>query len=242
MKIAICDDDKHELLQIHQFVDEFLSCYFADGKIEVYTFQSGLDLIKQIESGDIFDVFLLDVIMPGITGLELAADIRRRDSACKIIFLTSSPEFAVQSYSVSAFNYLLKPIEKDKLFSTLEKVVNDIYSCMKKYIIVKTQIGMFKIFVHELIYVDVIGRTIFFHQTNGVVVESICTFSKIEEILLTYKCFIKPHRSYIVNLDYIKNLSASGFTTTSNQLIPISRNIFKNVRQTYINYSFKEED
>lgn len=242
MKIAICDDDKRELLQIRQFVDEFLSCDFAEGKIEVYSFESSLELIIQLESGKFFDVFLLDVIMPGITGMELAADIRSTDQVGKIIFLTSSPEFAVESYSVGAFNYLLKPIQKDKLFSVLGKAINDIYSGMKKYIIVKTQIGMFKIFMHELIYVDVIGRTIFFHQTNGTVIESISTISKVETGLLTDKRFIKPHRSYIVNLDYIKNLSQDGFTTTSNQLIPISRNVFKEVKQTYINYSFQEED
>jgi DNA-binding LytR/AlgR family response regulator len=195
MKIAICDDDKRELLQIRQFVDEFLSNDFAEEKIEVHSFESGLELIKQLESGKYFDVFLLDVIMPGITGMELANHIRNTDQASKIIFLTSSPEFAVESYSVDAFNYLLKPVQKDRLFSVLEKAINDNYSGMKKYIIVKTQIGMFKIFMHELIYVEVIGRTIFFHQTNGIAIESISTISKVETILLTDKRFIKPHRS-----------------------------------------------
>lgn len=242
MKIAICDDNKQELLQLSKFVDEFLSCNFASDKIEVNSFESSLELIKQLEDGNFFDVFLLDIIMPGITGMELAADIRSKDQVGKIIFLTSSPEFAVESYSVGAFNYLLKPIQKDEFFSVLEKAINDIYSGMKKYILVKTQIGMFKIFIHELIYVDVIGRTTFFHQTNEIVIESISTLSKIEAILLTYKRFIKPHRSYIVNLDYIKNLSPDGFMMTNNQLIPISRNVFKEVKQAYINYSFQEED
>lgn len=241
MKITICDDDKQELLQLRQFVDEFLSCDFEEGKIEVHSFQSSLELIKQLENGKYFDVFLLDVIMPGITGMELANHIRNTDQASKIIFLTSSPEFALESYSVDAFNYLLKPVQKEKLFSVLKKAINDIYIGTKKYIIVKTQIGMFKIFMHELIYVEVIGRTIFFHQTNGVVIEGISTISKIEVDLLTDKRFIKPHRSYIVNLDYIKNLSLDGFTTTNNQLIPISRNVFREVKQTYINYSFQED-
>ena len=239
MKIAICDDDKQELLQLCQFVNEFLSCDFADGKIEVHSFESSLELTKQLESGKFFDVFLLDVIMPGITGMELAADIRNTDQVGKIIFLTSSPEFAVESYSVGAFNYLLKPIQKNKLFSVLGKAINDIHSGIKKYIIVKTQIGMFKIFMHELIYVEVMGRTIFFHQINGIVIESTSTLSQAEAVLLIDKRFIKPHRSYIVNLDYIKNLSQYGITTTGDQFIPVSRNTFKEVKQAYINYYFQ---
>lgn len=238
MKIAICDDDKRELLQIRQLVDEFLSCDFAESKIEVHNFESSLELIKQLESGKYFDIFILDVVMPGINGMDLAADIKIVDQVAKIIFLTSSPEFAVESYSVGAFNYLLKPVQKDKLFSVLRKAISDIYSELKKYIIVKTQIGMFKILMHELIYVEVMGRTTFFHQINGVVIESISTISKVEPALLTDKRFIKPHRSYIVNLDYIKNLSQEGITTTGHHIIPVSRNVFKEVKQAYINYSF----
>ncbi|SHH28362.1 LytR/AlgR family response regulator transcription factor [Clostridium grantii] len=180
--------------------------------------------------------------MPGITSIELAADIINQDSIRKIIFLTSSPEFAVESYSVSAFDYILKPIKKNKLSFVLGKAINDIYSETKKYIIVKTQMGLFKIFMHELIYIDIIKRTTFFHQTNGVVIESIATLSKAEVVLLKDKRFIKPHRSYIVNLDYIKNLSQNGFTMTNNHLIPISRNAFKEAKQAYINYSFQQED
>jgi DNA-binding LytR/AlgR family response regulator len=239
MKIAICDDNKHDLLQICKFVDEFLSYDFADKKIEIHSFESSLELINELENGKYFDLFLLDIILPGITGMELATDIRSKDPVGKIIFLTSSPEFAIESYSVSAFSYLLKPIQKDKLFSILSKAIKDFYSKKKKYIIVKTQMGMFKIFMNELIYIDVIKRTTFFHQTNGVVIESFTTLSKVEMVLLTDKRFIKPHRSYIVNLDYIKNLSQYGFTMINNQLIPISRNTFKDVKQAYINYSFQ---
>ena len=158
--------------------------------------------------------------MPNINGIELAAEIRSRDQAAKIIFLTSSSEFAVESYSVGAFNYLLKPIQKDQLFSVLEKACNDIDSSLKQSIVVKTQSGLSKVFLHELIYVEVIGRTVYFHQKNGVTIESTSTISQVEAVLLADKRFIKPHRSYIVNLDYIKNLSQDGFTMIAICLYP----------------------
>lgn len=242
MKIAICDDNKQELIKIGQFVDEYISCGFAQREMEVRSFESSTELINQLERGKHFDIFLLDIIMPGLNGMELASEIRLKDQVSKILFLTSSPEFAVESYSVGAFHYLLKPVQKDKLFSVLKKADKDICNSMKKCIVVKTQTGIFKMFLGDLIYVEVMGRTIFFHQTNGDIIAGNSTISQVEAVLLEDKRFIKPHRSFIVNLDFIKNLSQDGFTTTSSVLIPISRNVFKEVKQLYINYSFQEED
>lgn len=242
MKIAICDDDKRELIHIIQLLDEYSNCGLTEGKIEVEVFGSSMHLFDQIEKGKHFDVFLLDIIMPVINGMELATEIRSKDKVAKIIFLTSTSEFAVESYSVDAFNYLLKPLQKDKLFSVLEKAANDICSELKQYIVVKTKTILSKVFLHQLIYVEVKGRTVYFNQKNGVIIESTCTISQVESLLLIYKRFIKPHRSYIVNLDYIKSLSQDGIITTNDMFIPVSRNIFKEVKQAYINYSFKEED
>ncbi len=242
MKIAICDDNKHELQQIGRYMDEYLSCSLIEDKIEACSFESSMELLSRVESGSHFDIYLLDVITPGINGIQLANEIRRRDQVAKIIFLTSSTEFAVDSYSVNAFNYLVKPIQKDKLFSVLEKAFNDIFRDLNQYFVLKARTGLFKVFLHELIYLEVIGRTIYFHQKAGITIESISTMSQIEAVLLKDKRFIKPHRSYIVNLDYVKNLSQDGFTTTSGLFIPVSRNAFKDVKQKYINYSFQAED
>lgn len=242
MKIAICDDDRQMLLQIRQLVDEYLSCGFTEEKVEVSSFASSVNLIDQIESCKRFDLFLLDVIMPDINGIELATAIRSRDPAARIIFLTSSSEFAVESYSVEAFNYLLKPIKKDKLISVLENACKDICIGQKRFILVKTTSNLLKVFFHELVYAEVLGRTVCFHQKGGVTLKSNSTMSQVEAVLLIDARFIKPHRSYIVNLDYVRNLSQDGFTTTSGIFIPISRNVFKNVKLAYINNSFKAED
>jgi len=74
MKIAVCDDDKQELLQINRLVDEYVSCGFAEGKIEVHGFESSIKLLDQMESNQHFDIFLLDIIIPGLNGIELAAE------------------------------------------------------------------------------------------------------------------------------------------------------------------------
>ncbi|MFZ7133432.1 MAG: LytR/AlgR family response regulator transcription factor [Eubacteriales bacterium] len=242
MRIAICDDNKQELLLITGLVNEFLDYDFAENKIEIKSFTSSIELLSRLENDKNFDVFILDIIMPILNGIQLAAEIRSKDQVAKIIFLTSSSEFAVDSYSVDAFNYLIKPIQKDKLFTILEKACLDISSDLHQYIVVKTQNSLSKVFFHELLYVEIIRRTIYLYLKSGIVLESTSTISQVEAILLKDIRFIKPHRSYIVNLDHIKNLSRDGITTTSDLLIPVSRNAFKEVKQTYINYSFQVED
>ena len=236
MKLAICDDDCQELQYISGLMDEYSSRGSAQEKIEFH-----MELMSYIERGIYFDIFLLDIIMPIINGIELATEIRKKNHVAKIIFLTSSPEFAVDSYSVGAFNYLLKPTQKDKLFSVLDKAGSEICRQPQQSIVVKTQTCLIKVFLHEIVYVEVIGRTLYFHQKNGEIIESTSTIYQVEDVLLTNKIFIKPHRSYIVNLDHIKNLSQDGFTMTNNQFIPVSRNVFKEVKQAYINHSFKDD-
>ncbi|WHH60765.1 LytTR family DNA-binding domain-containing protein [Petroclostridium sp. X23] len=242
MKIALCDDNKQELLHINRLLDEYSSNSLSEDQMKVSSFTSSIALLAQLESGKHFDIFLLDVIMPGLNGIELATEIRNRDQVSKIIFLTTSPEFAVESYAVDAINYLLKPLQKDKFFSVLEKAFRDIRSDLQQYLIVKAQGNLSKVFFRELIYLEVIGRSLYLHQKGGIVIESNSAFSQVEAVLLKDKRFLKTHRSYIVNLDYIKNLSKDGLTTTSNLSIPVSRNAFKEVKQAYINYSFRVED
>ena len=239
LKIAICDDNNIELLKISKIVEEFIDAHLSEHSITYSAFQNGTDLLVAIEKGQVFDIFLLDVVMPLMNGIQLADEIRNKNTVSKIIFLTSAPEYAVDSYSVDAFYYLLKPIKKDGLIPLLEKAITDIFDKAEKHIIVKCVAGLSKIFLSKLQYAEVIGRTMCFHLKNGEDLESYFgTMSQLEAQLLPDKRFVKPHRSYIVNMDCIKNLVPEGITTVTGAFIPISRNIYKEVKQAYIDYSF----
>lgn len=238
MRIAICDDNNIELLQIIRIVEEFIDTHLSDHSITCFAFQSSIDLLVAVQKGQAFDILLLDVVMPLMNGIQLAEEIRNKNTVSKIIFLSSAPEYAVDSYSVDAFYYLLKPIKKEKLLPILEKASADIFDKVENHIIVKSRTGISKIFLSKLQYIEVIKRTMYLYLRSGEILESFGTMVNFEAQLLPDKRFVKPHRSYIVNMDYIKNFSPDGITTTSCAFIPISRNIYKEVKQTYINYSF----
>ena len=108
IKIAFCDDDMEVLHQMNELLDRYRVERNED--ITYVAFQSPFELLTEIEKGIRPDILFLDVVMPGQNGMDVAKEIRQYDTNMKIIFLTSSPEFAVESYSVGAYFYQLKPI------------------------------------------------------------------------------------------------------------------------------------
>jgi len=109
LKIAICDDDKLDLLQIASL----LEAYRHDRKAELsyVSFQNATELLASMNGRD-YDLLLLDMLMPGASGMQAALEIQERNSRTGIVFLTFSPEYEVESYSVRAHYYLLKPPPK----------------------------------------------------------------------------------------------------------------------------------
>lgn len=240
LKIALCEDNEIELLHIKQLVERFIASHTSKYNIQCDTFLNGLDLLTAMENGICYDILVLDVVMPLMTGIEAAMEIRKKNNLIKILFLTSSREFAVDSYKVDAFHYLLKPVNEESLIPILEKVCADIVDNKEKGIIIKHKTSLTKVILHNLEYAEVIGRTLFFHLTSGEVLESLGTMSQLENELLSDKRFIMPHRSYIVNMDCIHRITDKDIITFSKKPVPISRKLYKNIKQAYISYSFDE--
>lgn len=237
LKIAFCDDDIDLLSQISRF----LSQYGAERnhELEYAAFNSPLELMAEIERGTRFDILLLDVMMPGETGIDAAAEIRNYDSNVKIIFLTSSSEYAVQSYTVGAYFYQLKPILKDNFFRLMDSVISACEKEREDSIILQCKSGVTKIELKHLIYCEVIHRTLFFHLKSGKVLESIGSMDNLCQKLEGYPNFLRPHRSYLINMDYIHSLSAKAVTMSCLTEIPLPRGKYQEIKDIYLEYAFQ---
>ena len=110
---------------------------------------------------------VLDILMPYMTGIEAAAQLRKENDESKIIFLTTSPEFAVHSYKVDAFYYLLKPFLEEELFSLLDKALHSLQAEQSKFVAIKEKAGLKKIPLHMIEYVESVKHNLVFHLRGG---------------------------------------------------------------------------
>ncbi|HEY5561927.1 MAG TPA: LytTR family DNA-binding domain-containing protein [Clostridiaceae bacterium] len=240
MKIAICDDDKLELEKAKNAVEEFIASRQSDLQISLDTFESGDELLSCISRQGGFDLLILDIIMPGMNGLELAEELRRNNSNCKIIFLTSSPEFAVNSYKYNAFYYLLKPFSSLEIKSLMGKALDEMGEEKSKIIVVKEKGKLTKVQIHRIKYIESVKHIIIFHLSSNQVINCYGTMNEFHDILLSDKRFTKCHKSFIVNMNYVISISSKDFIMDDKTLIPISRQTYQGVKNQYIDYFFEK--
>lgn len=239
LQIAVCDDNIDELSNMVQLIDLYRTSRHLN--CEHVVFPNGFELISALEKGKRFDIYCLDIMMPGFTGIDAAKEIRTFDKTAPILFFTSSPEFALESYSVKAINYVLKPISKEKLFFTFDELLEQIKAKEEDAVIVKSNEGIQKILISNLAFAEVIGRNVLYHLRSGKVVECTEPFSSVCDSLLKYGCFIKPHRSFLVNMQYVDTIENHQITLQTLSAVPVAQGKAKEIKQQYLNYQMEGE-
>lgn len=240
LNVALCDDNIDELSNVVCFLDEYKIS--RDVNCEYSIFTNGFELLSTLEMGKHFDIYCLDIIMPGFSGIEVAKEIRSVDKTATILFFTSSTEFALESYSVKAINYILKPISKEKFFIAFDEILEQIkVEKDTEMFIVKSDEGIQKILISNLAYAEVIGRNVLYHLNTGKVIKCREAFSSVCDTLLKYDCFTKPHRSYIVNMQYIDIIDSHEITLQIHSIIPIAQGKSREIKQQYLNYQMEEK-
>ena len=236
MNIAICDDDILYMNKVKEMIEAWAQQNHE--KISIYLFNHGDALINSYQKSHI-DVIFLDIMMPLLNGMETAHEIRKHDQAVKIIFLTSSIEFAVESYDVKASGYLVKPTNYNKLCTLLNECSQSIHH-EPQFIIVKTDEGFQKIYYHTIECIEAQNKKVLFYLNNGYCIEVLDTFIHCSERLLLNDGFYKCHRSYLVYMPAIDHFNSTEIQVKSQKIIPISRNYAKNFKVVYFDYMFKK--
>ncbi len=237
MKIAVCDDNQEELHRVASLLED----YQAEKNVSICLrlFGSSVELAS-IAPQENFDLYLLDVLMPALNGIDLAGEIRTFNTAVPILFLTSSPEFAVESYTVHAANYLVKPVSRESLFPALDDISAQQKTERNNYIIVKSNIGIRKILLSQLVYVEAQDRRVIYHLQNGGQVDCIARFSVIAGELLKNTEFIQPHRSYLVNMSYINIIGTMDMELQDHTVLPLAQRRVTEIKEYYLAYQMGE--
>ena len=233
IRIAVCDDMVDILTQTRAVLLQWPN---KSQPSHLETFFDG-DSLLRAHAESPFDIILLDVVMPGLSGRETARQLRASDSTVKIVFLTSSAEFAVESYTVKADNYLLKPPEPARLYRCLEELCQDIRD-RARCLTIRTSNALHRILFQDIEYVESQNKQVLLYLSNGSSLRTATPLYALEPQLQPADGFFKCHRSYIVNFHRIETYSQKEIVMRSGCRIPISRGCNKEFETAYFAFLF----
>jgi len=234
MNILICDDMYDDGLKLRQAIE-------ASGiEAGCSYFDKGVDALSHIKTGAKVDLCFLDIIMPGMSGIELAMQIREtekieRTRPCEIVFLTTSNEYASESFAVKAFSYLLKPPVPKKVERILRDVSSAKEAADRSGIPISTKTITKFLYFQEISFIEIINNKVYFRLVDGSEIAVVSTLGAMLPQLTADKRFAQCHRSFVVNMNDINKILGNTVLLYSGKQIPISKS-YADFCDTYVEY------
>lgn len=236
LHIAICDDMPQELERACSLLKKYASEQIHY-EIKMDVFSAPLELLTHVAENGGFDVLLLDIYMPGIIGTEAARELRAMGDKCQIIFLTTSRDHAIDAFSLDAAHYIVKPYSEKEFFAALDKVMDKLTKKDEVYITVKSTDGISRVDLNKLVYSETDNHVQKLYLSDGRVIcvrkSSIELFELLDEEPRFYKC----GSTYIINMDYIVELTSRIVVFSTGAKIPILRRKYADFKRQYMDYS-----
>lgn len=239
MKIAIVDDSIKDREYLQKEIQEI---FFRRTKnhIEITTFKSGEELLEYFYdnkegNASLFDIVFLDIYMEDITGVDTARAIRKIDEDVKLIFITTSNEFASESYEVRAEDYLIKPFDGRRM----NKIIDRFFRKNKEVKILEFPNGR-KVSVNSIVYTSFSGHYVTVFMKDGEKVQIRCTQKNFEKIIGPYPQLISSFKGVIVNLEQVDGIEEDRFRMKDGEFVPISRRKYGEVKKQYTDFLMKK--
>ncbi|MDR0946499.1 MAG: LytTR family DNA-binding domain-containing protein [Ruminococcus sp.] len=237
-RILICDDNSEDLSEIAKITEDFYNgTNVSAASCSVLKFSDPLKALEYVEDGNTIDIAILDILMPKMNGMELAANIRGIGFSGFLIFLTSTNDFAAQSYCVKAFSYILKPAKKQEVSDLLETIEKARLIKDRSGFPLTRRGGVRFVLYTELCYIEVINHQLHFHLIDGEIISIYATLKEYSEILLREPQNCRPQKSFIVNLDYARNFEKSAIFMRDGKRISVPKD-FETLKEKWLERMF----
>ncbi|MGE1061887.1 LytTR family DNA-binding domain-containing protein [Megasphaera paucivorans] len=240
VQIAVCDNESKDKDMVVRCLQQYLQEKGRQAGVRVY--DNGFDLLEELNKR-YFDIILLDILMPGISGIEVAEVIGKMYSQAKIIFLTSSRDYAIEAFSVQAVHYLIKPFQETDFNEAMDRAFCEMKR-KEKQISVKLGGGVVtKIDIEEIDYIENYAHEQNLYLKRGKKLLARQSLSFFLESLqpLAPGQFVQPCKGYLVNMKAIRIVQQDGIVLLSGVKIPISRNNFRSIRDAYFDFGFASD-
>ena len=234
LKIAICDDEK----EFCDSAERMLKLYMEEKAVpyQADVFNVPSELVDMTEKGTIYDIYLLDIYMPGVTGMSIATELRNRDIKSPIIFLTSSTDHALEAFGVDATHYLLKPYTKDSFYVGMDKAIQSIASHKNDSVILKVDNDYRSILVSKLIYCEAEDKYQRLYLENGERLLVRISGMELYKLLSEFGSFYHCGRAHIINLDYISRVTVEGVIFKNGRALKLPHTVLAGLKKAFFNY------
>ena len=233
MRIAVCDDDRATREHIVSLIKEQAE------NVEITEFASGEDLLEaQVD----FDVSFLDVEMNGMSGMDVAKHMRREQEKTGrarsiIIFVTGYDKYMNDAFDVSAFHYLLKPINEEKFRSVFERALKEMLAARDqagRYILVKKSGTQQRVHIRDIYYIESANKKVIIHTRTGAL-ESYGKMEELEQVIGSgfYRC----HRCYLVNMEKIASYSGGSIKLVNGDELILAQKKYADFVKRYMKYA-----
>ena len=235
-RVELCDDKEAEIDK----VERILKVYEGQREehlLSIARFQNAEELLQVMKSEKYEpDLLLMDICMPGKSGIEAVCELRGMEKKSSIIFLTVSREYALDAFRVDAVQYLLKPVTEEELFPVLDKVFGNLEKMRKKYLLLDANGRVYRIALCDIVYCEAQRKSQCIYLADGTSLMLRMTMTKIYELLSEYQEFVKVGIAYIVNLEHIDSMNTQELKMDSGEIIYLPRGAYKVLREQYFEY------
>lgn len=230
MTIIICDNDAGSVELLNKIIADYFSS--TEHTYKIYIFKNTFDFINSFQKADIL---FMNISSPDYDGIEAVRCIRNCNILCpNVIFMAKNSDFAVDAFNLNAKHYLLKPLKQDTVYEALNRCINNNSTPTDKILNVKTRFGNQSVLQKKILFIEVYNTLSIIYCLD----EQIKTYTSLSKIYqkLDHNIFLHPHRSYIVNMDFITSFNNGKIILKNGLEISVSRNKRTELKKHYENY------
>ena len=237
MRLVICDDIQKDMETIRTALDAYSTAH-PEYYIEIDEYNTAIDVLHRVEKGEAYDIALMDICMPGVSGTDAAEEMLAKSPEMSVIFLTTSDEYAVTAFALNATHYLLKPFSQEQFNAALDRAVKKTED--QDFLSLACVDGMYRVRIGEITFIESQNHYLLINLFSGETLRLRMKLSQIFEEMQKYPGLIKVGASYVVNLAFVRRISGNTLEMLNSVKIPVPRRGSEEVQKTYMDFCRRE--
>ncbi len=217
-RIGIVEDDPLSVDLIKEYLSRYGKEHNEEFRIDVFT--DGNQIVSTYRP--IYDILFLDIQMEKMDGIETARHIREVDGSTIIIFITSTPQYAINGYQVGALSYLLKPLPWFAFSQEMDRSMQMLKTKLETTVLFDVGSSKYRLAMKDILYIESIKHNIIVHIANGETLQINSSLKVLEELLEPHG-FFRSNSCYLVNMDHVIALEGQDSVMSNNEKLRVSR-------------------